>query len=227
MPRSAGAYRMGDEMKTMIRISAPRRALLAAVLMGATLAQTGCFPLAATGIAVGAFMAADRRTVGAQAEDQGIEIKASQQLSNLTGGAGVSVTSFNRKVLLTGQVADLRTKTEAAAIVGKIDNVRSVHNELAIGDRVSFGTNTSDSSLTTQVKAYLVEAKDVQANTIKVVTEVGVVYLMGIVTRAEGERAAQVAGRVSGVRRVVTVFEYVTPDELGKIERQAAESQKQ
>jgi osmotically-inducible protein OsmY len=218
---------MGDEMKTMIRISAPRRALLAAVLMGATLAQTGCFPLAATGIAVGAFMAADRRTVGAQTEDQGIEVKASQQLSNLTGGGGVSVTSFNRKVLLTGQVADQRTKTEAAAIVGKIDNVRSVHNELAIGDRVSFGTNTSDSSLTTQVKAYLVEAKDVQANTIKVVTEVGVVYLMGIVTRAEGERAAQVASRVSGVRRVVTVFEYVTPDELGKIERQAAESQKQ
>ncbi len=214
-------------MRTMIRISAPRRALLAAVLMGATLAQTGCFPLAATGIAVGAFMAADRRTVGAQAEDQGIEVKASQQLSNLAGGAGVSVTSFNRKVLLTGQVADQRTKTEAAAIVGKIDNVRSVHNELAIGERVSFGTNTSDSSVTTQVKGYLVEAKDVQANTIKVVTEVGVVYLMGIVTRAEGERAAQVASRVSGVRRVVTVFEYVTPDELARIERQVAESQKQ
>ena len=214
-------------MKTLNRMPALRRTLLAAALAGVTLVQAGCFPLAATGIAVGAMAIADRRTVGAQTEDQGIEVKALQQVSQIQGGGGVSVTSFNRKVLLTGQVPDQRTKSEAAAVVGKIGNVASVHNELAIGERVSFSTQASDSTTTAQVKSAMVEAKDLQTNTIKVVTEVGVVYLMGIVTRAEGERAAMVASRVSGVRRVVTVFEYVTPDELARIERQAQESRKE
>ena len=201
-----------------------RRALVAVLLAGATLAQAACFPLAATGIAVGAMAAADRRTIGTQTEDQGIEVKALQQLTTVKGADGVSATSFNRKVLLTGQVPDQKTKTEAAATVAKLANVVSVHNELAIGERVSFGTQANDTSLTARVKASMVDASDIQTNTIKVVTEAGVVYLMGVVTRAEGERAAQVSSRVSGVRRVVTVFEYVTPDELARIERQARES---
>jgi osmotically-inducible protein OsmY len=224
MPRDAGALRFGDQMMTSFRLPGFRRAILASLLAGAALAQSGCFPLAATGIAVGAMAAADRRTIGTQTEDQGIEVKALQRMSELKGGSGVSATSFNRKVLLTGQVPDQRTKAEAGTIIAKVDSVLSVHNELAIGERVGFGTQASDSSVTTRVKAAMVDTKDLQANTIKVVTEAGVVYLMGIVTRAEGERAAQVASRVSGVRRVVTVFEYVTPDELARIERQARES---
>lgn len=204
----------------------PRLAVVAS-LVGATLAMSGCFPLAATGVAVGTLAAMDRRTIGAQTEDTGIEVKAAAQLrQQIPDAGGISVTSFNRKVLLTGQVLDERSRTEAAAIVGRLDNVVSVHNELKVAGRVSLGTSAADTSITARVKTALIDARDVQANTIKVVTEAGVVHLMGIVTRAEGERAAQVASRVSGVQRVVTVFEYVTPDELARIERVNREAQK-
>jgi len=201
-----------------------RRTLMVAVLASAVLANAGCALVAATGIAAAALAASDRRTIGTQTEDQGIEVKAMQHLSQLAGR--ISVTSHNRKVLLTGQVLDEAIKREAEAIVGRIDQVRSVHNELQVAGPVSFGTQTADTSLTAQVKAGLVDAPDLQANTIKVVTEAGVVFLMGIVTRAEGQRAAQVASRVSGVKRVVTVFEYVTPDELARIERTSKETPK-
>lgn len=199
--------------------TASRLALVGALIAG-TLSLAGCFTLAATGAVVGGLAAIDRRTVGAQTEDTGIEVKATSQFSQQLGGSGgISVTSFNRKVLLTGQVADEQTRRQAGEIVSKLDNVRSVHNELAVSGRVSLGTSAADTSITTRVKTALIEAKDIQANTIKVVTEAGVVYLMGIVTRAEGDRVAQVASRVGGVTRVVTVFEYVTPDDLARIER--------
>jgi osmotically-inducible protein OsmY len=201
-------------------LSALSRAAIAGSLVASTLALSGCFPLAATGVAVGALAATDRRTIGTQTEDTGIEVKAAAQLrQQLADAGGIAVTSYNRKVLLTGQVPDERTRTEAASIVGRVDNVLSVHNELKVSGRVSLGTAAADTSITTRVKAALIDARDVQANTIKVVTEAGIVYLMGIVTRAEGDRAAQVASRVSGVQRVVTVFEYVTADELARIER--------
>ena len=199
-----------------------RRTLMVAALASAVLAQAGCAVVAATGITAAALAASDRRTIGTQTEDQGIEVKAMQHLSQLSGSIGV--TSFNRKVLLTGQVLDEATKREAGAIVARIEHVGSVHNELQVAGPVSLGTQASDTSLTAQVKTGLVDAADVQSNTIKVVTEAGIVYLMGIVTRTEGQRAAQVASRVSGVKRVVTVFEYVTPDELARIERQVKES---
>ena len=196
------------------------RIAFAAALAGATVSLGGCFGLAATGMVVGGLAAADRRTIGAQTEDTGIEVKALAQLQQQLGGSGgISVTSFNRKALFTGQVLDDSIKARAGEIVAKLDNVRSVHNELQVSGRVSLTTSAADTSITTRVKAALVDAKDLQANTVKVVTEAGVVYLMGIVTRTEGERAAQVASRVGGVMRVVTVFEYVTPDELARIER--------
>jgi len=196
------------------------RIAFAAALAGATVSLGGCFGLAATGMVVGGLAAADRRTIGAQTEDTGIEVKALAQLQQQLGGSGgISVTSFNRKALLTGQVLDDSIKARAGEIVAKLDNVRSVHNELQVSGRVSLTTSAADTSITTRVKAALVDAKDLQSNTVKVVTEAGVVYLMGIVTRTEGERAAQVASRVGGVMRVVTVFEYVTPDELARIER--------
>lgn len=207
-------------MKFNRAMSALSRAAVVGSLVGSTLALSGCFPLAATGVVVGAMAANDRRTIGAQTEDTGIEVKAAAQLrQQLTDAGGIGVTSFNRKVLLTGQVLEERSRTEAAAIVGKLDNVRSVHNELQVAGRVSLGTSAADTSITARVKAMLIEARDIQATTIKVVTEAGVVYLMGIVTRAEGDRAAQVASRVAGVQRVVTVFEYVSADELARIER--------
>lgn len=208
-------------------IGTASRIALIGVLLGASLQVTGCLPLAATGVVVGGLAVTDRRTIGAQTEDTGIEVKAGHQFREQLGGSGgIAVTSFNRKVLLTGQVLDEATKRRAGEIVTKLDNVRSVHNELAVSGRVSLGTAAADTSITTRVKTALIDAKDVQSNSVKIVTEAGVVYLMGIVTRAEGERVAQVASRVSGVMRVVTVFEYVTADELARIERVNKEQQK-
>lgn len=205
----------------------PRRlasAAVASALVAATLSLSGCFPLAATGVAVGVLAATDRRTIGTQTEDTGIEVKAASRLrEELKNAGGISVTSFNRKVLITGQVIDDTTRQAAERIVAGVENVRSVHNELQVSGRVSLGTTASDATISTRVKAAFVDAKDLQANTVKVVTEAGVVYLMGIVSRAEGDRAAQVASRVSGVTRVVTVFEYASADEIARIERRSAQ----
>lgn len=196
------------------------RLATASILAGATLSLSGCFPLAVTGAAVGALAVLDRRTVGAQTEDESIELKATSQLRSAPGLAGgVSVTSYNRKVLLTGQVPDEAARRRAEQIVAGIDNVRTVHNEIQVSGRVAFSTTSGDALITTKVKAALVDARDIQAHNIKVVTENGVVHLMGLVVQREAERAAQVASRVGGVQRVVTVFEVVSDDELQRIRR--------
>jgi len=180
-----------------------------------------CVPLAATGIAVGGLAMLDRRTVGAQTDDQAIEIRAASALRKVAGAAGVSVTSFNRKVLLTGVVTDDKARQEIETAMGTVTNVRSVHNETTVGFRPSLSTSAGDTALTARVKAAFVEARDLQTNAFKVVTESSTVYLMGLVTRREGERAAYVASTVGGVRRVVTVFEYISEEELTTMERSA------
>ncbi|MFO1197329.1 MAG: BON domain-containing protein [Burkholderiaceae bacterium] len=213
-------------MKTHRTLHGARRALIAAAAAGAAGATlSGCFPLAAGGMAYGALVVTDRRTLGAQTEDTGIEVKARAQLSQeIRQSGGIGVVSFNRKVLLYGQVADDAARRTAEQVVARLENVRTVHNELAVSGRTSIGTAANDTAITTKVKAALVDAKDLQANAFKVITEAGIVYLMGIVTRAEGDRAASLASRTSGVLRVVTVFEYVTEDELARIVYQSKES---
>lgn len=195
-------------MKTSARLT------LVAALLASALATSGCLPLVATGAAVGTLAALDRRTLGAQTEDQEIELKATNRMRDaLKQPGGVSVTSFNRKVLLTGQVASEDDKRAAEAAVAGLPNVRSIHNELQVLGRPSLATSAADTSITARVKAALVDAQDLHANVIKVITESGSVYLMGLVSRREAERAAQVASRVAGVQRVVTVFEYITEEE--------------
>jgi osmotically-inducible protein OsmY len=180
---------------------------------------SGCIGLVLTGAAVGVMAVTDRRTIGAQTEDQGIEFKASDVIrTKINNSGGISVTSFNRKVLVSGQVIDEQTKREAESLISKVDNVKGVFNELAVSNRASFGTNTVDATITTKVKAFFLEASDLSSNVFKVVTESGIVYLMGITTQREGARAAEVASRVSGVSKVVTLFEYVSQEELAKIE---------
>ena len=197
-----------------------RRVLMAGALAALTVTGlSACYyPLIVAGSATyGALVVTDRRTIGAQTEDTGIELKARSHLSDAikeTGGIGV--VSFNRRVLLYGQVLDEQAKLTAEKVVARVDNVVKVHNELVVGARLSLGSTANDTTITTRVKAGLLDAKDLQANAIKVITEGGVVYLMGIVTRAEGDRAAAVASRASGVLRVVTVYEYVTEDELAR-----------
>jgi osmotically-inducible protein OsmY len=191
------------------------RIATAGALIVSTLALSGCFPLAATGVAVGTMAVLDRRTVGAQTEDQAIELKSLSQLQGAIAQAGgISVTSYNRKVLLTGQVASEQDKLQAARVVAAIDNVRSVHNELQVLGRPSLTASAADTSITARVKAALVRTQDVHANTIKVVTESGTVYLMGLVSQREADVAAHVASQVSGVQRVVTVFELITEEEV-------------
>ena len=197
-----------------------RRSLLVAGVLAASLGASGCLPVVATGAAVGTLAALDRRTVGAQTEDQAIELKAAAQIRDRIG-SGVSVTSYNRKVLLTGQVANERDKRTAEAIVADLPNVRSIHNELQIAGVPSMSTSAADAAITARVKAAFFDAPDLQANTIKVVTEAGTVYLMGLVSHREADRAAQVASRVAGVQRVVTVFEFITEEEVARTKAQS------
>ncbi len=171
----------------------------------------GCVPLiAATGIGVGVMVVEDRRSAGTQLEDQTIETKASGRIQDKHGDrAHVSVTSYNRWVLLTGEVPSDEIRQDVTSLVLAVPNVRNVANEISIAGVTSFGSRSNDSILTTKVKSRLVSAKGVSANNVKVVTENGVVYLMGLVTRKEAEAATDTTATTAGVQRVVKVFEYL------------------
>jgi osmotically-inducible protein OsmY len=184
--------------------------------LAATTALTACAPLLIGGAVVGSSMVVtDRRTSGAQIDDQTIEIKGMKRAGDAIGDRGsVSITSYNRLVLITGAVPAEADKQAVEQAVARIENVRSVVNELAIGTPNSFGGRSNDTLLTSKVKASMVDAKDVHANAFKVVTERGIVYLMGRVTEREANRATDIARGVSGVRKVVRVFEIVTEAEL-------------
>lgn len=175
-----------------------------------TPALSGCFPLAAGGLVAGALAVDDRRTLATQAEDRTIQLKAESRIADaFRGRANVNVTAYNRRVLLTGEVPDANVRGEAARIAGAVENVATVVNELQIGGVSSMTSRSNDSILTGKVKGNMVDDREVQANTIKVTTEASVVFLMGLVTREEGDRAAAAAARTSGVKQVVKVFEYI------------------
>ena len=185
-------------------------ALAATTLLGA------CAPLLIGGAMLGGSMVVtDRRSSGTQIDDQGIELKSINKVSEAIGDRGsVSITSYNRQVLITGEVPAEADKAAVEQAVARIDNVRLIVNELAIASGSTLGTRSNDTLLTSKVKASMVDAKDVQANAYKVVTERGVVYLMGRVTEREAARATDIARGVSGVRKVVRVFEIVSEAEL-------------
>ena len=185
-------------------------ALAASTLLGA------CAPLLIGGAMLGGSMVVtDRRSSGTQIDDQGIELKSINKVSEAIGNRGsVSITSYNRQVLITGEVPTEADKAAVEQAVARIDNVRLIVNELALTTGSTLGTRSNDTLLTSKVKASMVDAKDVQANAYKVVTERGVVYLMGRVTEREAARATDIARGVSGVRKVVRVFEIVSEAEL-------------
>ena len=199
-----------------------RTAVIAAALGSGAILLTGCFPVVATSMVAGALAITDRRTAGAQAEDAAIEIKAFNRFRERLKSDQISltVTSFNRIALLTGYVPSEQARTEAAQLVQSIDNVRSVINEVAIGPAPSVRAFGVDTVLTARVKASLLEAKDVQANVIKVYTDASTVYLMGVVTEREAKRATDIASRVTGVRRVIRAFEVISEEELARIQLQ-------
>jgi osmotically-inducible protein OsmY len=187
-----------------------RKLALLALLFAFIPALHGCFPVVATGVGTGVLMADDRRTSGVYVEDQGIELKASNRISEKFGtNTHVNVTSYNLAVLLTGEAPDEAAKVGVAEVVKGVPSVRQVFNELAIGAPSSFSERSSDAYLTTKVKARMVDSQKFHANHVKVVTEAGVVYLMGIVKRAEADAATEITSTTSGVKRVVRLFEYL------------------
>jgi osmotically-inducible protein OsmY len=199
-----------------------RRPLATAVLCGAVAAGLqGCIGMAVGTAVMGTLAATDRRTLGAQTEDKAITVKGETRVANLIGDAGhVNVASFNRKVLLTGEVRDEAMKAAVEREVSGIDGVQSIVNELEVMGSSSFTSRSNDTLITGKVKASFVDSKELYANSIKVVTERGVVYMMGRLTQREGELAANLASSVGGVQKVVKVFEYISDDELKRMTAQ-------
>ena len=183
------------------------------VVLGSSL--TACFPLAVGGAVMGGLVATDRRTSGAQLEDQGIELRAASRIrDNLGERVHVNVTSYNRRVLMTGEVPTEQDRQLVEQVVSRVENVQLVVNELAVLGKSSLSQRANDTLVDGKVKAGFVDAKDLFAQSIKVVTERGTVYLMGRVTQREADRATDIARATSGVQKVVRVFEIISEDEL-------------
>lgn len=170
----------------------------------------GCVPVAVVGAgAAGAISYEDRRTTGVQVDDEGIELRASNRISERYGDkVHVNITSFNRGVLLTGEVPDAKAKEDIEKIVGSVNNVRLVTSDLKVGAPSSYSARANDSAITGKVKARFVDAGKFSAVHVKVVTEAAVVYLLGLVTETEANLATEIARTTGGVSRVVKVFEY-------------------
>ena len=185
--------------------------LASAVLAASIATLSGCVPLVVgAGIAAGASVATDRRTTGTQLDDEVIEDRAVLEIQQrFKGDFHVNVTSYNGIVLLTGEVPAESAKSDVENIVRSNPKVRAVQDELAVGPVTDLGSRSNDTLITSKVKARFVEANKFQINHVKVVTERGVVYVIGIVTRDEGAAAGQIASTTSGVQRVVKVFEYI------------------
>ncbi|HYR25269.1 MAG TPA: BON domain-containing protein [Aquabacterium sp.] len=189
--------------------------LAALVLVGASL--SGCEVLLLGGAVGGAFVATDRRTSGTQLEDQTIQVKARNRASEVLGERGhVNVNAYNRLILLTGEVPNEADRAAVEQAVARTENATGVVNELAVTFNSSLSSRASDVALATKVKATLVDARDLMSGAFDVVVERGEVYLMGIVTEREANRAAELISTISGVRRVVKVFQIISEDELAR-----------
>jgi osmotically-inducible protein OsmY len=216
----------------MIKLSkqwaALRRPLAAVAVCGiVAIGLQGCIGVLAGGAIATGFASTDRRTLGAQTEDKGISLKAGSRVEAVVGTPShINATSYNRKLLLTGEVRSEDAKQAAGKEAAAIPGVEGVFNELTVGETSSVGTRSNDTYITSKVLASLFDAKDVFSNSFKVVTENGVVYLMGLVTQREGDRGAEIVRGINGVQKVVTVYEYLTEAELAQIGARQADTAK-
>ncbi|HXV10172.1 MAG TPA: BON domain-containing protein [Burkholderiales bacterium] len=186
------------------------RQLVLALLVILPLLHGCAAAVVGTAAATGVVVANDRRTTGTMTEDEGIEIKAGNRISSrFPDGIHVNVTSYNRLVLLTGEVPDAATKSEIERIARGVENVRGVFNELAVAGVSSYTVRSNDSVITSKVKTNFLDEGNFNALHVKVVTENSVVYLMGLVKKSEAESATQIARTTSGVQKVVRLFEYI------------------
>lgn len=192
------------------------RTLIAAVLV--SLLGTGCAPLLIGGAMVGGVtVATDRRTSGTQLEDETIEVKAGARLREQIGDkAHINVNSYNRVALITGEANSEETRARVEALVGGVENVQKVLNEVAIGPNSALSSRSNDVVIQGKIKAKLIDARDLISNAFYVVVERGNVYLMGRVTEREANRATEIARQISGVRKVIRAFEIISEDELAR-----------
>ncbi|GAB4212928.1 MAG: hypothetical protein Fur007_06130 [Rhodoferax sp.] len=203
----------------MIESPALRRSLRLLATASALSVLGACAPVLFGGAMMGgAMVATDRRTSGTQLEDEGIELRSANRISERWGDkVHINITSYNRRVLLTGEAPDATTREQIERLVGAVDNVKLIVNEIAILGNSTLTQRSSDTLVTGRVKAGLVDAKDLSANAFKVVTERGITYLMGRVTQREADRATDVARSIQGVQKVVRVFEIISDAELRAI----------
>jgi len=199
--------------------------LLGSVLLGVCLgsALSACAPIMMGGAVMGTLMATDRRTSGTQVEDEGIELRGANRIRENLGERGhVNVTSYNRQVLLTGEVPSAQDKQLVEQILSKVENVRSVVNEIGVLENSSLSQRSSDTLVTGKIKASMVDAQDLFANSFKVVTERGTTYLMGRVTQREANRATDLVRSIDGVKKVVRVMEIISEEELQRLQAKPA-----
>ncbi|MDP2370868.1 BON domain-containing protein [Rhodoferax sp.] len=196
-----------------------QRVVLAGVLaavLGA--AVSGCAPAVLGGVVIGSMVALDRRTSGSQLEDEGIEIRSASRIREHLGDrVHVNIASYNRQVLITGEVPNAQDRQQVELIVSKVDNVRAIVNELAVLGNTSFTQRSSDTLITGRVKAGMIDAKDLFVGAFKVVTERGVTYLMGRVSQREANRASDIARSTTGVQKVVRILEIISEEELQRL----------
>lgn len=204
----------------------PQAHRLSLLVLGVVLAGAGlsaCAPLMVGGAVVTGISAADRRTTGSQIEDERIESRGAARIREHLGErVHINITSYNRQVLLTGEVPNEQDKQLAEQVVSRIENVRSITNELGVLGHSTLTQRSSDALVTGRVKANLIDAKDISSSAFKVVTERGVVYLFGRVTAREADRGTDIARRTSGVQKVVRLFELITEEDLFEMQQQSA-----
>jgi osmotically-inducible protein OsmY len=195
-----------------------RPLIVGVLVIASVLPLSGCFPLAAGGAIMTGFVAADRRSAGAQLEDQNIELKVANQLRlNIGERAHINITSYNRQVLITGEVPSAQDQARAEQLVKGVDNVSTVLNELAVMGNTTLTERSNDVITAGRVKAAIFDAQDLTSNAFKITIERNVVYVLGRVTAREAKRVTEVLTAVPGVKKVVRVLEVITEEELARI----------
>jgi osmotically-inducible protein OsmY len=226
MPHYSEETQMIDRTTVWQKTARPLAVL--SLCCAALVSLQGCVGVMVGGAVMGTLAATDRRTLGAQTEDKTIAVKGDVRLSRVLGDSShINVNSFNRRVLLTGEVPDEAAKTTAESEMRAVEGVESVTNELQVAGVSNYTSRSNDALITGKVKASFVDTKDLYASAFKVVTESNVVYLMGRVTQREGNLAGEVARGVSGVRKVVKVFDYISEGELKTLSTMPDTSDKQ
>ena len=202
---------------------------IVAITVALALSLQGCVAVIVGGAVMGTLAATDRRSLGAQAEDATIVLKGSGRIEKVVTDLGrVSVVSFNRKVLLTGEVKDEKMKQDVEKEISTLSGViLPITNEIVVAPLSSFGARSNDLSITAKVQASIIDTKDIYVNAIKIHTDRSVVYLMGRVTQRESKIYAEVASRTGGgIRKIVKLFEYIGEDELQEMQKKPAPEKK-